>query len=622
LSFPFTSIYNDFNNIENFDTLSFIMSHYQFRKTTQFVMPAKVSEKPDHYDIYPSFPLTSGSISLGFKALAKELAQHPVVTIDGYAGVMWEDFRERLETALAKQNITTQWANINTALRSKEEIEILVQPFLGGDDPIFGTRFTGKLEEFFDREKLNTLRPKQNDTLQILYGTGATLANWQGLLVYLDLPKNELQFRARANVPTNVGRSEALPAKTAYKRSYFIDWPALNAHKADIQSKLSFIVDTQRLEHITFMSGETLRSGLEAMSQTYFRVRPWFEPGAWGGQWIKKHVPELSQDVPNYAWSFELITPENGLVFESGNLRLELSCDFLMHQHYQNVLGEAAERFKYEFPIRFDWLDTIEGGNLSVQCHPSNDYIRKHFGETFTQDETYYILDCKDGLSNKTQAEVYLGFQESINPNEFRSVLEQSYQTKQSINIENFLQKHQAKKHDLFLIPNGTVHCAGEGCMVLEISATPYIFTFKMYDWLRLDLDGNPRPLNIERAFENLNFARQGEKVLSELISKPYVLQSGEDWRIIHLPTHEQHFYDVERLEFTSAITQETNNQCHVLAVVESEGVMLETENGMRQHFHYAETFVIPAAAKSYKLINQGKSEVKVIKAFVKSDEI
>jgi mannose-6-phosphate isomerase class I len=619
-------MYYDFSTTRNSDTLSFAMNPYKFRKTSQFMMPAKVAKKLDHYDIYPSFPLKPDSIKLGFKALVGELinyaktAPQSAITLDGYAGVMWGDFKGRLGFALAKHNVTAFWINVSTALKPREEIENLVQPFLGGDDPIFGTKFTGKLEDFFDKEKLKSLQPKSNQ-MNILYGTGAALANWPGLLIYLDLPKNEVQFRARASVPTNIGVVETLPAKTAYKRSYFVDWPVLNTHKAELQPKLDFVVDTQRLKHITFMFGETLRSGLEAMSQNYFRVRPWFEPGAWGGQWIKKHVPQLSQDVPNYAWSFELITPENGIVFESESsdntkLRLEVSFDFLMYQNYKDILGEAAGKFKHEFPIRFDWLDTIDGGNLSVQCHPSDDYIQQHFSETFTQDETYYILDCKDN------ADVYLGFQEGIDKKVFREKLEQSYQTKQPIDIETFVQKHSAKKHDLFLIPNGTVHCAGEGCMVLEISATPYIFTFKMYDWLRLDLDGKPRPLNIEKAFENLNFERQGDKVLSELICKPYILKSGEDWRIVHLPTHEQHFYDVERLEFTSSITQNTNNQCHVLAVVEGEGVRLETENGMSQHFHYAETFVIPAAAKSYKLINQGMGEVKVIKAFVKPTQV
>jgi mannose-6-phosphate isomerase class I len=291
---------------------------------------------------------------------------------------------------------------------------------------------------------------------------------------------------------------------------------------------------------------------------------------------------------------------------------LELSFDLLMYHQYTNVLGEAAKVFKYEFPIRFDWLDTIDGGNLSLQCHPSPNYIQEHFGETFTQDETYYILEANPNAS------VYLGFQEGINKDQFKATLEHSFQTNTSVDIETYIQKHPAKKHDLFLIPHGTVHCSGEGSVVLEISATPYIFTFKMYDWLRLDLDGNPRPINIERAFENLDFTRQG-KAVEQLISKSFSREVGEDWQILHLPTHPKHFYEIERLEFSTRITQRTQNQCHVLCLVEGTSITLETQHGMRQQFSYSETFVIPAAAESYILINEGQTTAKVIKAYVKS---
>lgn len=154
--------------------------------------------------------------------------------------------------------------------------------------------------------------------------------------------------------------------------------------------------------------------------------------------------------------------------------------------------------------------------------------------------------------------------------------------------------------------------------MVLEISATPYIFTFKMYDWLSLDLNGNPRPINIAHAFNNLRFERKGEVVEREHVAHPVTVDQGKDWELIHLPTHRDHFYDVQRLEFHTEVEVETNESCQVLMLVEGDYVSLEIEGKPAGTFAYAETFVIPAETKTYTLINNGTKIAKVVKAFIK----
>jgi hypothetical protein len=132
-------------------------------------------------------------------------------------------------------------------------------------------------------------------------------------------------------------------------------------------------------------------------------------------------------------------------------------------------------------------------------------------------------------------------------------------------------------------------------------------------------LDGKPRPLNIERAFENLNFERQGARVREELIAQPRVLDQGADWQVVHLSTHPDHFYDVHRLEFDTTIEVDTEGSPHVLSLVEGATVILEILGGHRQRFNYAETFVVPAAGTRYRLINEGASRAKVVKAFLKA---
>jgi mannose-6-phosphate isomerase class I len=582
------------------------------RSSDQFVMPAKKETNlEDGYNIYPSHKINQPVFS-GYEELVDQILKSSGnYILDGFGGVYWDLVRSSIAPFFEDKGIDVNWINFDQFLKPEAEIDQLLSPSLG-DDVLFGHVYKGGLADFFDLESSALLKPDK-DRLNIVYGCGAALIGWECTLVYFDVPKNEIQFRSRAGQVTNLGARQAQDAKVMYKRFYFVDWVVLNKHKQSLIHSIDIIVDEQRPEEITWITGATLRASLSELSKNAFRARPWFEPGVWGGQWIKQHIKGLNNDVVNYAWSFELIAPENGIVLENEGVRLEVSIDMLLYHDNKAILGNAAQRFGYKFPIRFDFLDTIDGDNLSVQCHPTVAYTSANFGEDFTQDETYYILEATD------DAKVYLGFQENIDAVQFRSELEESFLRKKPVEMEKYIQTFPSKKHDLFLIPNGTVHSSGKNNLVLEISATPYIFTFKMYDWLRPDLNGNPRTLNIDRAFENLNFDRKGKVVSDTLISRESLIAEGEDWQLLNLSTHPDHFYAIERFEFDTEINDITNNQCLILSLVEGESITVTT-GALEQTIYYAETFIIPADAKNYTLKNIGKGRAKVVKAFVKSE--
>lgn len=583
------------------------------RKTSQILLPVEKHETAaGRYDIYPAFKLENGSISEGYGSLAKRISNAKNVIIDGYIGIFFDEFKRELDKELYSLGIKPIWFDVQAARKSEEEIEAMVEPFLGGDDPIFGTRATITLSDFFDPAKLAMIKPDKDAQMNILVGCGAALADWNATTVYIDLPKNELQFRARSGGITNLYAAKAAAPKKMYKRFYFVDWVVLNRHKKDILSSIDIVVDGQRMGHPTWAEGSIIREGLNSMAHNMFRVRPWFEPGAWGGSWIKKNIDGLEKNVPNYAWSFELIVPENGLIFESDGLMLEVSFDTLMFAQSKAVLGDCHWAFGDEFPLRMDFLDNFDGGNLSIQCHPRLEYTRKNFGEIMTQEETYYILDKQD------DAVVYLGFKEDIKPAEFEAALTDSFVKNEKLDVDKYVQSVEAEKHALYLIPPGTLHSSGSGNLVLEISTTPYIFTFKMYDWLALDLDGSPRPLNIKRGMENLYFERKGSVVTDEHISKPTVLESGNDWTLWHLPTHAKHTYDVHRYHFNTSVDIKTDGKCHVMSLVEGESIIVETAGGVKQRINYLETFVVPAEAGSYRVTNESGREAMLVKAFIK----
>lgn len=564
------------------------------------------------YDIYPSFRIDDNNVSEGYDSLFKCIRKNRLIIIDGYNGAGFDAFRENLEKILEREGITSSWKNFRDFYLPEKKIREITNPFLGESDPLFGTRTSLVLEDLLIPGKKESYIPDPGYDINFVIGPGASLIQQPGLLIYIDIPKNEILAASRRGEMTNLGLSSPSGPKEMYKYFYFVEWIILNRHKELLLPHADIWIDCQRRDTPVWMEGRVLRQTLRNMSHSIFRARPWFESGTWGGSWMKNNIPGLRQDVPNYAWSYELITPENGLLIESSSMLLEVSFDCLMFQEAGAVLGDCHPRFGNEFPIRFDFLDTFDGGNLSIQCHPRPEYMKKHFGEDFTQEESYYILDTKDN------ALVYLGFREDADSGEFHKELSESQKDGRPVEISKFILSHQVKKHDLLLIPYGTIHGSGRNNLVLEISSTPYIFTFKMYDWLRPDLDGRPRPLNIERGMDNLYFERKGSLVNNELISRPAFLSSGKGWEHYHLPTHETHFYDVHRYHITGEKEINTGNKCLVMNLVEGECIEIITSSGVKCDFNFAETFVVPAAAESIRVINRSQKAAVIVSAFVK----
>lgn len=585
-----------------------------YRKSDSFLPPVQTAQTPaGEYDLYPAFEI-EGEIFDRIEQLAERLAPHRTAVIDGYEGVLWTPLVERLVRALEARGLQVAARPVSAALKSEEEIDTMIAPFMGEEDSIFGRMTDLRLIDFFDRTVLRSLAPDTGADITLLYGCGAALTAWEGPLVYVDLPKNELQFRMAAGAAFNVGTSRRMDARESYKRCYFIDWPILDAYKGALIPRIDWIVDEQRIDTCPFMSGEALREGLRRMYRSSFRVRPWFAPGVWGGTYLRDHIRGLNREAPNMAWSYELMALENGIMFRHDGKLLEVSFSFLMSYGYREVLGHCAEDFGEDFPIRFDFLDTIAGGNLSIQCHPRPEYIRSRFGKPYTQDETYYILRAEEN------AGVYLGFQQGVRKAPFAAALEESQRTGTALDIERYVQRFPARKHELFLIPNGTIHASGAGNLVLEISSAPYIFTFKMYDWVRLDIDGRPRPINIEHGLNNVRFERNGPTVPQTLISRPVVIERNDDYVQEHLPTHPDHFYDVHRyrLHAGRSLAIDTADRCHVWMIVEGSHVEVSTADRRRERYNYLETFILPAAAGRYTLHNVSDDDLLLVKAFVK----
>jgi hypothetical protein len=174
------------------------------------------------------------------------------------------------------------------------------------------------------------------------------------------------------------------------------------------------------------------------------------------------------------------------------------------------------------------------------------------------------------------------------------------------------------------LIPAGTIHCSGKNSMVLEISATPYIFTFKLWDWGRLGLDGDPRPIHIDHGEANIQWDRTTKWVKRNLIDQAKPVGSGPGWREERTGLHEREFIETRRHWFDGMAPHDTNGGVNVLNLVEGEEAVIESPMEAFEPFvvHYAETFIIPAAVGAYTIRPYGAAEGKecaTIKAFVRT---
>ncbi len=540
-----------------------------------------------------------------------------ILVIDTYHGV---NHQELLDNLIFQLNPSVTIFSDDAKYSEKRIFDMLERHIT--DDRVFGVIAPHKLHEFFDIDKIYKFKEcieKTESGLVIVYGQGARLIADGDTFIYADLARWEIQQRFRRGKLGNWGLDNFdEDILRRYKRSYFIEWRVFDRYKAKLLPKADYLLDTNSAMEPKLITGEALTAGLEQTNQQPFRLVPFFDSGVWGGQWMKE-VCNLDPSKANYAWCFDCVPEENSLRLKYNDVIVEIPAQDLVLTQPIALLGEKVHaRFGAEFPIRFDFLDTMEGQSLSLQVHPLTEYIQQEFGMHYTQDESYYMLDAA------TDATVYLGLKSGVNPEEMMADLEAAQRGDKSFDNDKFINKFSAKKHDHFLIPAGTIHSSGQNAMVLEISATPYIFTFKLWDWDRLGMDGLPRPVHLEHGKEVIQWGRDTKWCKDNLINTITLLATGDGWREERTGLHEREFIETRRHWFTKSVTHHTGGGVNVLNLVEGKEAIIESPTNKFKPYivHYAETFVIPASITEYTIRPYGESEgqeVATIKAYVRN---
>ena len=542
--------------------------------------------------------------------------QLKTIAIECYPGVLQQPFVTNLISALSPSSVIHSESAFLPAVELQQKFAAALT-----DDPVFGRMCPWELEDFFDPQRLREACAQGcscKTGLVVAVGTGASLVlPHADFLIYVDVARWEIQQRQRRKEIANLGLNNFAdsPAQL-YKRAFFVDWRAADRLRHRLYERVDYWIDGNVPEAPRGLAGPVLRSALSSVSHRPFRVVPYFDPGVWGGQWMRERFA-LPEGPSNYAWGFDCVPEENSLVLRFGEREFELPALTLVHEHPRELLGEMVyQRFGAEFPIRFDFLDTMGGGNLSLQVHPLTSYIREKFGLDYTQDESYYMLDAA------ADGQVYLGVREGVDPVAMAADLHAAQEGGPDFPAAQYVNVWPAAKHDHFLIPAGTIHCSGRDGVVLEISATPYIFTFKLWDWGRLGMDQKPRPIHLQHGVENIQWDRTTAWVKKNLINRIRQIACGEGWREESTGLHELEFLETRRHWFTQAVPHDTRGNLNVLNLVEGDSAIVDSPTGAFEPLtiHYAETFIVPASVGEYIIrpAEKPSRELATIKAYVR----
>lgn len=467
------------------------------------------------------------------------------------------------------------------------------------DDRVRGKMYFGEILDFIDPQRLQQVKESISSSERtLIYGVGASLVSDLGVLVYADVTRWEIQLRYRQGMPNLNASNYEDENLVKYKRGYFVDWRVADKLKAKLLESINFYMDTTILGQYKMVTKEDYFSGLDRMVEVPFRLVPYFDPGVWGGSWMKENF-NLPENHLNYAWSFDGVPEENSLNLEYGEDYIQTPAMNLVLLRPHKLMGKrVVERFGHEFPIRFDLLDTMGGQNLSLQVHPPLELARKEFGMAYTQSESYYLLEAKlDGM-------VYLGVKDHVDQEEMFHELREAQAGRYPFDAKKYVNLYPAKKHDHFLIPPGTIHCSGKNTLVLEISHTPYIFTFKLWDWGRVDLNGIPRPTHIDLGEQAINFDYDTNYVQQHFINRSEVIYQDENHKIEKTGLPAEQALDTYRISVHGKLDLKNHSNVSMLNLVEGDFCFIVTSD-FKLKIHYAETFIIPAHVEQFSIVSE-----------------
>lgn len=581
--------------------------------------------------IVKGLPASSASLAKAALALVQKKG-NCIIALDGYISAPTEVLARQVARSLAQQGLPVQIMDTTQLYKEESLLEKQLLHYLPEDrteDPplLYGRLYRDGYEDLMDPGRIKECGEAlarfaaDGKGVFIIYGNGCLIEAFRPLATlrcFLDVTQKKAVLNIKHGRTGNLGFRSVKPYSDTLRHAYYVDFEVAAALRGDlIRNRLiDYYIASDDMDEMRLLPLEAFLGICGSLARYPFRCRPVYIEGVWGGFYIK-HLRQLPESIRNCAWCFDLIPMEVSIVADMNGLQLELPYYCFVQTMGKELMGEACVRkFGGYFPVRFNYDDTFHSsGNMSIQCHPDGDYVRAHNDELGRQDESYYIV-----LAGQ-EAKTYCGFNEDCEVEDFIGECKRSEREGTEVDYDKYVHSEPSKAGMQFLIPAGTIHASGRNQVILEIgSLTIGSYTYKMYDYLRKDLDGRLRPIHTIYGDAVLRRERKGDWVKKNLIQERRLVRRDEGGEEFIVGEHELLYFSLRNLRFTRRMTDETSDRFHVLVLVEGEKILIRSLEDPQRYFvqRFMDMVVVPASFGKYELVNQGEGVVVVHKTMLK----
>ena len=557
-----------------------------------------------------------------------------VVALDGYTTANWTVFINLLARELTILGLEWETIDANkSTLKDGKEIDEMIDPLLIWDtkiDPtlLYGKIYKGGYKGLLDEEKVGIFRKtvpvaKAPGKVVIVYGYGCLIPELRDLYdvkCFFDLTPKTSMLRIRRGEYSNLGKERPDAINRVIRRCYYCDFEnAVHNRKELWDNNVPdwYFIDSDpgKLQMMPF---EAFADICAQLVKYPFRAKPCYLEGVWGGTYMKK-LRNLPKEMRNAAWVFDFIPMEVSVLVKAGEELLDINYCSFVHKEGVNLMGEdCVKKYQGYFPIRFNWDDSYHStGNMSIQCHSGGKFNIENYNEFGRQDESYYVVVTGH------EAKTFIGFRDDADIPAFFKEIEAADTEHKPCDYMKYVSYEESVPGLQVMLPAGTIHSSGRNQVILEIgSLTIGSYTYKMYDYLRLDFDGKQRPIHTHLGELNVRQDRRTSVIHDPqspeyIVQKPRLDASGDGWEEYVLGENPQMYISLRRLEFENRCEQDTKGEkFHVLTLVDGEKVRVRSVEHPERHFdmEFMEIVCVPADMGRYVIENLGKEPIRIHK--------